>query len=79
LRSDSSAPDCSPYPSFTGSAVYAVSEAFGWSYGLDRNPGRAKQFYGVIAAPTLIETPINFAGINPIDALFWTAVMQRRA
>lgn len=63
-------------PILTGSAAYAVSEAFGWKYGLDRKPGRAKQFYGVIAASTLVGMLINFVGINPIDALFWTAVIN---
>jgi len=63
-------------PILTGSAAYAVSEAFGWKYGLDRKPGLAKQFYGVIAASTLVGMLINFVGINPIDALFWTAVIN---
>jgi Mn2+/Fe2+ NRAMP family transporter len=63
-------------PILTGSAAYAVSEGFGWRSGLDVKPGRAKQFYGVIAAATLIGMLINFVGINPIDALFWTAVIN---
>jgi NRAMP (natural resistance-associated macrophage protein)-like metal ion transporter len=63
-------------PILTGSAAYAMSEAFGWRYGLDENPGRAKQFYGVIIAATVVGMCINFAGINPIDALFWTAVIN---
>jgi NRAMP (natural resistance-associated macrophage protein)-like metal ion transporter len=63
-------------PILTGSAAYALSEAFGWHYGLDANPARAKQFYGVIAAATLVGMLINFIGINPIDALFWTAVIN---
>jgi Mn2+/Fe2+ NRAMP family transporter len=63
-------------PILTGSAAYALSEAFGWRYGLDRQPGRAKQFYGVIVAATLIGMLINFVGINPIDALFWSAVIN---
>jgi Mn2+/Fe2+ NRAMP family transporter len=63
-------------PILTGSAAYAMSEAFGWRYGLDENPGRAKQFYTVIAGATLVGILINFIGINPIDALFWTAVIN---
>lgn len=63
-------------PILTRSAAYAVSEALGWRSGLDRKPSRAKQFYGVIAASTLIGMLINFVGINPIDALFWTAVIN---
>jgi NRAMP (natural resistance-associated macrophage protein)-like metal ion transporter len=63
-------------PILTGSAAYAVAEAFGWRYGLDENPGRAKQFYAVIALGTLVGMVINFVGINPIQALFWTAVIN---
>jgi Mn2+/Fe2+ NRAMP family transporter len=63
-------------PILTGSAAYALSEAFGWRYGLDRNPAKAKQFYGVIVVATLVGMLINFIGINPIDALFWTAVIN---
>jgi NRAMP (natural resistance-associated macrophage protein)-like metal ion transporter len=63
-------------PILTGSAAYAVSEAFGWRYGLNQNPGKAKQFYGVIVVATLVGMLINFIGINPIDALFWTAVIN---
>lgn len=63
-------------PILTGSAAYAVSEVFGWRLGLDRNLAGAKQFYGVIAVATLVGMLINFVGINPIDALFWTAVIN---
>lgn len=63
-------------PILTGSAAYAVSEAFGWKYGLDKKPERAKQFYAIIGVSTLIGTLINFIGINPIKALFWTAVIN---
>jgi Mn2+/Fe2+ NRAMP family transporter len=63
-------------PILTGSAAYAVSEGFGWRFGLDAKPARAKQFYGVIVAATVIGMLINFIGINPIDALFWTAVIN---
>ena len=63
-------------PILTGSGAYAVSEAFGWKYGLDAKPARAKQFYGVIAVSTLAGLLINFVGIDPISALFWTAVLN---
>jgi NRAMP (natural resistance-associated macrophage protein)-like metal ion transporter len=63
-------------PILSGSAAYALSEAFGWKYGLDQNPGRAKQFYAVIAAATFIGVAIDYLGINPIDALFFTAVIN---
>ncbi len=63
-------------PILTGSAAYAVSEAAGWRFGLDEKPHRAKQFYGVIVAETIVGMVINFLGINPITALFWTAVIN---
>lgn len=63
-------------PVLTGSAAYAVAEAFGWEYGLDRKPEKARQFYAVIVASTMIGMLIDFVGINPIRALFWTAVIN---
>jgi NRAMP (natural resistance-associated macrophage protein)-like metal ion transporter len=63
-------------PVLTCSAAYAVAETFGWKYGLDTKPWEAKQFYAIIAVSTLIGTAINFIGINPITALFWTAVIN---
>jgi NRAMP (natural resistance-associated macrophage protein)-like metal ion transporter len=63
-------------PVLTGSAAYAVAETFGWRSGLDEKPKHAKKFYGVIAASTLIGVGIDFIGINPISALFWTAVIN---
>lgn len=63
-------------PVLTGSAAYALAESFGWKYGLDTKPGRAKQFYAAIAIETAIAIAINFLGINPIAALYWTAVIN---
>jgi NRAMP (natural resistance-associated macrophage protein)-like metal ion transporter len=63
-------------PILTGSAVYALSEAFGWNSGLDSKPPQAREFYLAIGAATLVGTLINFLGINPIKALFWTAVIN---
>jgi NRAMP (natural resistance-associated macrophage protein)-like metal ion transporter len=63
-------------PVLTGCSAYAVAEAFGWKLGLDRKPERAPQFYAVIVGSTLIGMAINYAGINPVTALFWTAVLN---
>jgi len=63
-------------PVLTGSAAYAVAETFGWPSGLDEKPRHAKKFYAVIAASTLVGVVIDFMGINPIRALFWTAVIN---
>jgi NRAMP (natural resistance-associated macrophage protein)-like metal ion transporter len=63
-------------PVLTGSAAYAIAEAFGWKYGLDTKPSEARQFYAIIASSTFIGMLVNFVGINPLDALFWTAVVN---
>jgi NRAMP (natural resistance-associated macrophage protein)-like metal ion transporter len=63
-------------PVLTGSAAYAVCEAFGWRYGLDEKPWEARQFYGVIALATLAGLALDYTGISPMDALFWTAVLN---
>jgi Mn2+/Fe2+ NRAMP family transporter len=63
-------------PVLSGSSAYAIAEAFGWKYGLDTKPSEAKQFYAVIALSTLVGVCIDFLGINPISALFWTAVIN---
>ena len=63
-------------PVLTGSAAYAVAETFGWECKLDDKPHEAKHFYSVIAASTLVGMLINFVGINPMSALFWTAVIN---
>jgi NRAMP (natural resistance-associated macrophage protein)-like metal ion transporter len=63
-------------PVLSGSSAYAVAEAFGWKYGLDTKPWEARQFYAVIALSTLVGIGIDFLGINPIRALFWTAVIN---
>ncbi len=63
-------------PVLTGSAAYAVAEAFEWECKLDDKPHEAKAFYAVIAASTLVGVLINFTGVNAISALFWTAVIN---
>ncbi|HKD37696.1 MAG TPA: divalent metal cation transporter, partial [Pirellulales bacterium] len=63
-------------PVLSGSAAYAICEAMHWPCTLDAKPGQARGFYLVIAASTLGGLAINFFGVNPIDALFWTAVIN---
>jgi Mn2+/Fe2+ NRAMP family transporter len=63
-------------PVLAGSGAYALGEALGWTTGLDRKPLDARAFYGTIAVSTLIGTVINFVGLDPIKALFWSAVIN---
>ena len=53
-----------------------MAETFGWECSLDDKPRQAKQFYAVIAGSTFVGLLINFLGLNPIAALFWTAVIN---
>jgi Mn2+/Fe2+ NRAMP family transporter len=63
-------------PILTGSAAYAVCETVGWKCSLDAKPGKAKEFYLVLVLSTLGGLLIDFIGISPMDALFWTAVIN---
>lgn len=63
-------------PVLAGSAAYAVSEAFGWVEGLDRKPREAKAFYGAIVAAVIGGLALNFAEIDPMNALYWAAVVN---
>lgn len=61
-------------PVLAGSASYAISESFGWRYGLYRKLKEANAFYGVIIISTLIGLAINFVNLDPIKVLIWSAV-----
>jgi Mn2+/Fe2+ NRAMP family transporter len=63
-------------PVLAGSAAYALGEARNWPVGLARKPLQAKAFYGAIAAATIIGAIMNFTPIDPIKALFWSAVVN---
>jgi NRAMP (natural resistance-associated macrophage protein)-like metal ion transporter len=63
-------------PVLAGSAAYALGEARGWPVGLAKTAPRAKAFYGTIAVAMLIGVVINFVGIDPIKALFASAVVN---
>jgi len=63
-------------PVLAGSAAYAVAETFKWSEGLDRRPREAKAFYATIAIATLGSVALSFTALDPIRALYWTAVIN---
>ena len=63
-------------PVLAGSVGYAVGEAFRWRVGLAQLPGRAPAFYATIAAATLVGAALNFTPLDPIKALFWSAVLN---
>ena len=63
-------------PVLAGSAAYALGEARKWPVGLARKPLKAKAFYATIAIATAIGMLIGFSPIDPIKALFWSAVIN---
>ena len=63
-------------PVLAGSAAYALSETFGWAEGLNQRPREAKAFYGAIGLATLGGFGLNLIGIDPMRALYWTAVIN---
>jgi NRAMP (natural resistance-associated macrophage protein)-like metal ion transporter len=63
-------------PVVAGSAAYGLGEAFKWRVGLARRPRRAAAFYWAIAAATLVGAAMNFSPLDPIKALFWSAVIN---
>jgi NRAMP (natural resistance-associated macrophage protein)-like metal ion transporter len=63
-------------PVLAGSAAYALAEARKWPEGLARKPQKAKAFYATIAIATLFGVLINASPINPIKALYWSAVIN---
>jgi NRAMP (natural resistance-associated macrophage protein)-like metal ion transporter len=63
-------------PTLSGSAAYAFAETFGWRQGLDRKLRNARYFYGIVAFSTAAGIALDFANINPVKALYWTAVVN---
>jgi NRAMP (natural resistance-associated macrophage protein)-like metal ion transporter len=63
-------------PVLAGSAAYAVAETFEWKSGLDLKLLEAREFYGIIALATLGGVALDFTPIDPIKALFWSAVIN---
>ena len=63
-------------PVLAGSAGYALAEAMGWNWGLERKASDARGFYGVIAISVLAGLVIQYSPISPMKALFWSAVIN---
>ncbi len=63
-------------PVLAGSAAYAVGETLRWRVGLNNDIPHARRFYGVLAAATFLGLGMNFVHLDPIKALFWSAVIN---
>jgi Mn2+/Fe2+ NRAMP family transporter len=63
-------------PIMSASAAYAAGEIFGWRVGINKSFRTARAFYAIIIVSTLVGIAIDFANINAIKALFWSAVLN---
>jgi len=63
-------------PVLAGSAAYAIGEALRWPVGLARRPKEARAFYATLTVATVGGVVLNFLPIDPMRALFWSAVIN---
>jgi NRAMP (natural resistance-associated macrophage protein)-like metal ion transporter len=63
-------------PVLAGSTAYAIGEGRKWPVGLSRKPRQAAAFYSVLALSVALGVALNFTGIDPIKALYWSAVIN---
>jgi NRAMP (natural resistance-associated macrophage protein)-like metal ion transporter len=63
-------------PTLAGSAAYAFAETLGWRQGLNKKLRQARWFYALILGSTGVGVALDFIGINPVKALYWTAVIN---
>jgi NRAMP (natural resistance-associated macrophage protein)-like metal ion transporter len=63
-------------PTLTGSVAYAWAETFGWTQGLNASLHRARSFYFVIIASTIVGIGLDFTSLQPVEALYWSAVIN---
>ncbi|MDQ6800129.1 MAG: divalent metal cation transporter [Acidobacteriota bacterium] len=63
-------------PTLSGSAAYALAETFGWHQGLDEKLEKARAFYAVVLLSTAVGIGLDFTGVNPVHALYWSAIIN---
>jgi NRAMP (natural resistance-associated macrophage protein)-like metal ion transporter len=63
-------------PTLAGSAAYAFADTFVWKQGLSRKFGRARLFYSVMLLSTAIAAALTYTKLNPVQALYWSAVIN---
>ena len=63
-------------PTLAGAGAYAFSEIFGWRQGMDEPYTRAPGFYAVFIFSIAIGVGLDFANVNAVSALYWTAVIN---
>ncbi len=63
-------------PTLAGAGAYAFAEIFGWRQGMDEPYNRAPGFYATFICSVGLGIVMDFARVNPVSALYWTAVIN---
>jgi NRAMP (natural resistance-associated macrophage protein)-like metal ion transporter len=63
-------------PVLAGSAAYAIAGAMRWKNSLELQVAGAPKFYAIIIGATAIGTARCFTNIDPMRALYWSAVVN---
>jgi Mn2+/Fe2+ NRAMP family transporter len=63
-------------PVLACASAYPACEVLGWRTGLERRPGKAPGFYGVICAGILLGVAVDLSPLDPMKALVWSAVVN---
>ena len=63
-------------PVLVGSCAYAVSEGAAWKGSLEQKPRNASKFYGVMAIAMLVGLALNYAHLDAVKMLFYSAVVN---
>jgi len=63
-------------PVLAGSSAYALAEAASWQGSLEQTPHQARRFYAVLGAGLLVGWAVNYAGLDAVKMLFWSAVLN---
>jgi Mn2+/Fe2+ NRAMP family transporter len=63
-------------PTLAGSGAYALAETFRWREGIDERFPKARRFYVVLSLSILAGIAMDFANINAVKALYWSAVLN---
>lgn len=63
-------------PTLAGSTAYAFAETLGWRQGLNKDLKQARWFYALILVSTGVGVGLDFIGINPVKALYLTAIIN---
>jgi NRAMP (natural resistance-associated macrophage protein)-like metal ion transporter len=63
-------------PVLAGSSAYAIAEASAWRGSLEKKPRGARRFYTVLAAAMVGGLAIDFADLDAVKMMFWSAVVN---